>query len=171
MKSPSSARIAPSSPACCRRLEAGFLAEAGTHWRMAILRPQDDPIGFLARAMVDTGVLAHLDLAPPAAEGVVETTLRRSSLGLIEVARLARLEPHENLLIVVDQFEELFRFADLTRQRGAGDEAPAFVKLLLEAGACRRTCRCTSSSPCARTSSVTTRASATCPRRSAIAST
>jgi energy-coupling factor transporter ATP-binding protein EcfA2 len=114
-------------------LEGGFMAEAGAYWRMAILRPQDDPIGFLARALVDTGVLAHLDLAPPAAEGVVETTLRRSSLGLVEVARLARLEPHENLLILVDQFEELFRFADLARQRGAGDEAPAFVKLLLEA--------------------------------------
>ena len=114
-------------------LEGGFMAEAGAHWRMAILRPQDDPIGFLARAIVETGALAHLDLAQSAAEGVVETTLRRSGLGLVEATRLARLEPHENLLILVDQFEELFRFADLARQRGAGDEAPAFVKLLLEA--------------------------------------
>ena len=108
------------------------MAEAGAHWRIAILRPQDDPIGFLARAIVETGALAHLDLAQSAAEGVVETTLRRSGLGLVEATRLARLEPHENLLILVDQFEELFRFADLARQRGAGDEAPAFVKLLLE---------------------------------------
>jgi hypothetical protein len=114
-------------------LEGGFMAEAGAHWRMAILRPQDDPIGFLARAIVETGALAHLDLAQSAAEGVVETTLRRSGLGLVEATRLARLAPHENLLILVDQFEELFRFADLARQRGAGDEAPAFVKLLLEA--------------------------------------
>ena len=114
-------------------LEGGFMAEAGAHWRIAILRPQDDPIGFLAQSIVETGVLAHLDLAPPVAESVVETTLRRSSLGLIEAARLARLEAHENLLIVVDQFEELFRFADLARQRGVPDEAPAFVKLLLEA--------------------------------------
>ena len=36
-------------------LEGGFMAEAGAHWRMAILRPQDDPIGFLARAIVETG--------------------------------------------------------------------------------------------------------------------
>src|SRR5262249_1952258 len=114
-------------------LEGGFMAEAGAHWRIAILRPQDDPVGVLARAIVDTGALAHLDLAQSAAEGVVETTLRRSGLGLVEAARLARLQPHENLLILVDQFEELFRFADLTKQRGAGDEAPAFVKLLLEA--------------------------------------
>ena len=114
-------------------LEGGFMAGAGAHWRIATLRPQDDPIGYLARAIVETGVLAHLDLAQPAAEGVVETTLRRSSLGLVEAARLARLAPQENLLILVDQFEELFRFGDLAKQRDAGDEAPAFVKLLLQA--------------------------------------
>ena len=114
-------------------LESGFMAGAGAHWRMAILRPQDDPMRFLARAIVETGVLAHFDLAPPAAEDVVETTLRRSSLGLVEAARLARLTPHENLLILVDQFEELFRFADSAKQRVTGDEAPAFVKLLLSA--------------------------------------
>jgi WD40 repeat protein len=114
-------------------LEAGFLASAGAHWRMAILRAQDDPIGFLTRAIVETGSLAHLGIGPAAAAGVIEATLRRSSLGLVEAARQARLQPHENLLILVDQFEELFRFADLASKRGAGDEAPAFVKLLLEA--------------------------------------
>ena len=114
-------------------LEGGLMAGAGAHWRMAILRPQDDPIGFLARAIATTGALTHLDMPQPAAEGVVETTLRRSSLGLVEAARLARLEPHENLLILIDQFEELFRFADVARQRDGGNEAPAFVKLLLAA--------------------------------------
>ena len=114
-------------------LEGGFMAEAGAHWRIAILRPQDDPIGFLARAAVEIGMLSHLELAQAAAEDVVETTLRRSSLGLVEATRLAELKPHENLLILVDQFEELFRFADLAAHRDAGSEAPAFVKLLLEA--------------------------------------
>src|SRR5262245_17400623 len=114
-------------------LDGGFMAEAGAHWRMAILRPQNDPIGFMARAIVETGALSHLELGQPAAEAVVETTLRRSGLGLVEAARLARLEPHENLLILVDQFEELFRFPDLAKQRITGDEASAFVKLLLEA--------------------------------------
>src|SRR5262245_60670599 len=114
-------------------LERGFMARAGAHWRIAILRPQDNPVVFLARAIVEAGVLAHLELAQPVAEGVVETTLRRSNLGLVETARLARMEPYDNLLIVVDQFEELFRFADLAKQRDAGNEAPAFVKLLLAA--------------------------------------
>jgi WD40 repeat protein len=114
-------------------LEGGFMAEAGAHWLTAILRPQDDPIGFLARALVEAGVLTQLDVSEAAAEEVVETTLWRSSLGVVEVARLGRLEPHENLLILVDQFEEIFRFADLAKQRGTEDEAKAFVKLLLVA--------------------------------------
>ncbi len=118
-------------------LEGGFMAEAGAHWRIAILRPQDDPIRFLAQSVVDAGVLSCLSLARPAAEEVAETTLRRSSLGLVETIRLGRLEPHENVLIVVDQFEEIFRFADLARHRDTGDDAAAFVKLLLEAGSQR----------------------------------
>ena len=97
------------------------------------MRPQNDPVGFLARALVEARVLAQLDLPEAAASEVVETTLRRSSLGLVEVARLARLEPHENLLILVDQFEELFRFADLAKHDGTEDDAKAFVKLLLDA--------------------------------------
>ena len=114
-------------------LESGFASRAGTHWRTAIVRPQDDPIGFLAEGLVESGLLTHADLSPAASRTIVETTLRRSSLGLVESVRLGRLEPHENLLVVVDQFEELFRFADLAGRGEAVDEAPAFVKLLLEA--------------------------------------
>src|SRR4029450_11575268 len=53
-------------------------------------------------------------------------------LGIVNVARAARLTQHEKLLVVVDQFEELFRFR--AAQEGTSvDEASAFVKLLLEA--------------------------------------
>ena len=114
-------------------LEAGFMAGAGAHWRFCVFRPQNDPLGFLTRALIDSGVLPPLDLSEAAARAVVETTLRRSSLGLIDVGRLARLDSHENVAIVVDQFEELFRFADEARRAGKGDDAPAFVRLLLEA--------------------------------------
>ena len=114
-------------------LEGGLLATAGSRWRLAILRPQDDPIGSLALAIANTGALAALGLQADAAASVLETTLRRSGLGLVEATRLARLDPHENLLVLVDQFEELFRFASLAHGRPAADDAPAFVKLLLEA--------------------------------------
>ena len=64
-------------------------------------------------------------------------TLDRSSLGLVEATRDLRLDGRENLLVVVDQFEELFRYRQLgsTKQEyvsGISEDAIAFVNLLLE---------------------------------------
>src|SRR4029079_3067481 len=64
-----------------------------------------------------------------------DVTLRRGDLGLVEVAREAQLAPDENLLIVVDEFEELFRYARLAENGPHGNQAAAFVKLLLQASA------------------------------------
>ena len=114
-------------------LEGGFLASAGSHWHIALMRPQDNPIGYLAEALAATGTFARLGLDQIATRSVLDTALRRSSLGLVEAMQVAQLQAHENVLVVVDQFEEIFRFADLAKKRGAGDEAPAFIKLLLAA--------------------------------------
>lgn len=114
-------------------LESGQLAQAGTRWRIVSLRPQSDPIGSLAAAWLGAGALADMALAPQAALGIVDTTLRRSSRGLTEALRLLRLAADENVLVFVDQFEEIFRYADLASARGSGDDAAAFVQLLLQA--------------------------------------
>jgi len=66
---------------------------------------------------------------------MLETTLRRSSLGLVEAIKQSQMAEKENLLVVVDQFEELFRFQDRAGISGAKDESVAFVKLLLEGAA------------------------------------
>jgi hypothetical protein len=59
-------------------------------------------------------------------------TLDLSSFGLLEAVRQAKLEPSETLLVVVDQFEELFRF-DRDRAGDGGAEAQLFAASLLEA--------------------------------------
>jgi hypothetical protein len=64
---------------------------------------------------------------------LLEVTLRRGGLGLIEAVQLARLPTDRQLLIVIDQFEELFRFAEASDRSGHNEDAAAFVKLLLEA--------------------------------------
>ncbi len=64
---------------------------------------------------------------------VLDATLRRSTLGLVEAVRQARIPPDENVLVLVDQFEELFRFRRSRQIQHSSDEAVAFVKLLLEA--------------------------------------
>jgi hypothetical protein len=65
---------------------------------------------------------------------MLETTLRRSSLGLVEATRQAQLDNDTNLLVLVDQFEEIFRLSRARRGiKAIDDQAAAFVKLLLEA--------------------------------------
>lgn len=135
-------------------LYGGMMVQAGSRWRHAIFRPGDDPIGNLACALSKAGVLGAdrgsaektgADNSSPekAASEIkaddaldtvlIESTLRASGLGLIDVTRLAHLPPRENLLVIVDQFEELFRFANAAQSMRREDDAAAFVKLLLAA--------------------------------------
>jgi len=115
-------------------LHSGFMVQSGPGWRVAILRPGEDPIGRLAAALDAPGIIGAPDEDLASTHRVLlDAALRRGTRGLVEVVRQARIPPDDNLLIVVDQFEELFRF-ERSRQVGhSRDEAAAFVKLLLEA--------------------------------------
>ena len=116
-------------------LYGGLMAGAGSGWRIAVMRPGADPVGNLARALADREVLGG-DGDEAVRSALAEATLRRGALGLVEAARGARLAARENLLVVVDQFEELFRFK-AARAPSNADDAAAFVKLLLEASSQR----------------------------------
>jgi len=115
-------------------LLSGFMAKAGTSWRVATLRPGEDPFGHLAAALSPADMLGSADTELAATQTIVlDATLRRSPRGLVEAVRLARLGGGENLLVVVDQFEELFRFRRSRQVEHSRDEAIAFVRVLLEA--------------------------------------
>lgn len=115
-------------------LHSGVMVSAGSEWRVAVLRPGNDPIGHLAQALNAPDVLGHVADGDPLGGAFTEAVLRRGALGLVESVAEARLGPQENVLVVVDQFEEIFR---LQRATGAArlteDDGAAFVKLLLEA--------------------------------------
>lgn len=115
-------------------LRGGMMKGAGSGWRIAVMRPGGDPMGNLAAELVKKDVLSEAGAGLPEseAEAVIEATLRSGSLGIVNVGRQARLAEHEKLLLVVDQFEELFRFR-AAHEGSSVDEASAFVKLLLEA--------------------------------------
>ena len=106
-------------------LERGGVSEAGRRWRIVLARPAGAPFESLAASVQRVG------LDP--------TGLRDSSHGLIDIAR--QLPADESLLVVIDQFEELFRYKDV---EAAGEEArrqhsssavdaAEFVQLLLAA--------------------------------------
>jgi tetratricopeptide (TPR) repeat protein len=110
------------------------MVTAGSSWRIALCRPGEDPIGHLAAALDAPGVLDEPGADHASTNRVLlEATLRRGSLGLVAAVRQAQLRPDENVLIIVDQFEELFRFRRNRQVQHSREEAVAFVKLLLEA--------------------------------------
>jgi len=115
-------------------LHGGMMAKAGAFWRVAIMRPGADPLGNLAQALHATQLFPVDAALSNYQASILRAGLSRSSLGLIETCKQATLPANENLLVVVDQFEELFRFKQEAQKTGHGDEAAAFVQLLLEAG-------------------------------------
>jgi WD40 repeat protein len=109
-----------------------------TDWRPVVMRPGNRPIAHLAAplaAVLDGG----RGDAPPAGDDAATAPradalygqLRLGGLGLVEAVRQSRLPAGARVLVVVDQFEEIFRF----KRMADPDEASAFVKLLLQAAA------------------------------------
>ena len=99
------------------------LAAGGAAFRPVVMRPGGRPIARLAEP------LAHAlgDADSPEAIGALYGRLRLSAIGLADAVRAAELPPAERVIVVVDQFEEIFRFERI----GDPEEALAFVKLLL----------------------------------------
>jgi tetratricopeptide (TPR) repeat protein len=114
-------------------LFSGFMVSAGSTWRVATMRPGENPIHHLAVALDTSQVLGTEGELASTNRVLMEATLRRGTRGLIEVVRQARIPRDDNLLIVVDQFEELFRFQGSHHVKNYKCEAVGFVKLLLEA--------------------------------------
>jgi WD40 repeat protein len=115
-------------------LHGGLSPRLGANWRIASLRPGGDPVRNLAKALVAFDVLGRDGSDELRATDRTEALLRRSSLGLADLARRDDRLREGRLLVVVDQFEELFRFADADGSLGGAD-SPAFVRLLIEAAA------------------------------------
>ncbi len=111
-------------------LETGFMADAGAHWRIVTMTPADHPMARLAGGLSAPGGLgAATDCTDAGA--MTAAALRSGPLALIDLVREARWPAGTNLLLLVDQFEEIFRYW----ARGDRDEADAFVSLLLASNA------------------------------------
>ncbi|HKQ06771.1 MAG TPA: hypothetical protein VJ464_16675 [Blastocatellia bacterium] len=115
-------------------LIGGMMRQAGSAWRVALMRPGNDPLGNLAAALNSLDAFGSEDEENRSLQiAITETTLRRGNLGLVEAVRQARMPESENLIVIADQFEELFRVAQGTKPESAENDKAAFVKLLLEA--------------------------------------
>lgn len=109
-------------------LTLGLHPWAGTQWTVADFHPGGQPMRNLAAAL-----LASQSGTSPDATSVdlLAEFLRRGPRSVAEWVAGGNLQPGRNLLLLVDQFEELFRYGNYASQ----EEAEAFVALLLETAA------------------------------------
>src|SRR5437870_5117932 len=93
-------------------LELGLMSKAGSRWTIVDFRPGGAPLKNLARRLIE--VTDPAGKTDPAATDValLRAFLARGPRSVIEWCRAGHLPKGTNLLLLVDQFEELFRYQD-----------------------------------------------------------
>jgi WD40 repeat protein/energy-coupling factor transporter ATP-binding protein EcfA2 len=115
-------------------LYGGFLTDASPDWEVVVTRPGAGPIDNLAESLLKNNPEYQLADSEERKikRTIFSTLLKSSSLGLVEAIEQGRKKKDVNYLILVDQFEELFRFKD-SHDANSVNETLAFVNLLIEA--------------------------------------
>jgi hypothetical protein len=115
-------------------LYGGFLTDTSPNWEVVVTRPGGGPIDNLAESLLKTsGEYNAADVDDKKIKRtIVSTLLRSSSLGLVEAIQQSRRSADVNYLVLVDQFEELFRFRD-GNDPNSVNETLGFINLLMEA--------------------------------------
>ncbi|MDA3891497.1 MAG: hypothetical protein PF517_07500 [Salinivirgaceae bacterium] len=111
-------------------MQGGFITKAGADWNIITCRPGQNPIKNLANSLS-----SHFNKSEDSTKlhkEYINTTLSASSLGLVEVLKQIPRNKSQNILLLVDQFEELFRFRRIKKTVEAFNEVIAYIKLLLE---------------------------------------
>lgn len=115
-------------------LYGGFLTDASPNWEVVVTRPGAGPIDNLAESLLRNNPEYEVADAEEKRikRTIFSTLLKSSSLGLVEAIEQTRKKKDVNYLILVDQFEELFRFKE-SHDANSVNETLAFVNLLIEA--------------------------------------
>lgn len=114
-------------------LETAFRAGVGPRWLLADMKPGDQPLRNLAQALISESALGLQRAGEADVASTVYAMLCRGPLGVVEFLAETPVPGGARLMILVDQFEEIFRFREERLREGkSADEADAFVALLVE---------------------------------------
>lgn len=112
-------------------LYGGFLHNGRSKWKVVITHPGSSPINNLAHAIAQT-------FGDSADEAKIETDslinralIKRSSSGITNVINQYGVSSKENVLILVDQFEELFRYQFSSKDADAANQVDHFINLIV----------------------------------------
>jgi WD40 repeat protein len=98
-------------------LERGFDGLAGKKWGIAYCRTGVTPIENLAAALAEENVLVEEGKSSLELQQEIVSELRKDHSGLLRVASQKELLKQKNLLIILDQFEDIFQFEALSKMR------------------------------------------------------
>jgi WD40 repeat protein len=114
-------------------LHSGFMEGVGSGWRICTFRPGNDPIGNLSLALSSPEIIGDNENSHSSA-AIFESILRRNDKGVSEGLKQLSENHTQNILIVVDQFEELFRFSKYEKAEHKGTrDSVTFINLLIAA--------------------------------------
>jgi hypothetical protein len=109
-------------------LDLGVMAKAGSAWRVVDFRPGGSPLRNLARRLLESEALETGHQVTQADVDLLRGFFARGPRSVVEWCADGHLPRGTNLLLLVDQFEELFRYRDYAGR----EEAEAFAALLIE---------------------------------------
>ncbi len=116
-------------------LLGGFMTNVGANWKVINARPGNSPIANLAGSILKgtRNIKDEYSAEFQLKQTIVSAVLKSGSDGLVRAIKQFRGNGNENYLVLIDQFEELFRFRSESGSEDAVEESMAFVQLLLNA--------------------------------------
>jgi hypothetical protein len=110
------------------KLRAGFLVEERDRWFVAAMKPGDAPLENLAATLLEA---LSCEASADNISQFVDDIRISGAQAIIDRLLLSLEESDANVLLLVDQFEEIFRFGLRTDKQERRDEAEDFVSILL----------------------------------------
>lgn len=112
---------------------SGIIGSSKTRWQIIHARPSNNPIRNLAEAIdrkeTDNIVEEEINIQTQ----INFNVLKRGKAGLIELLKQNKPQEQDKFLIVIDQFEDIFRFKNTGNESGLADEAFEYVNILINA--------------------------------------
>jgi energy-coupling factor transporter ATP-binding protein EcfA2 len=112
------------------KLKAGFLVETRDQWRFATTSPGDSPLRNLATAIMSVCGVQTTDESVTAFVNAIRC---QGAAAIVEQVWPLSTRLDANLLVLVDQFEEIYRFGEYARVTETGETEAAIVQKREEA--------------------------------------
>ncbi len=111
----------------------GIIGSTNINWHVIHSRPSNNSIRNLAEAINRSEFSDNSTEDNNIQTQINYNVLKRGKSGLIELLKQNKPENNDRYLIVIDQFEDIFRFKNIKNESGLADDAFEYVNILIHA--------------------------------------